>query len=66
VAALDLGYQAGVAAVRELKPDVLFLMGADNGAVSRADLPENCFVIYQVSASTKTFLPLKEFFPTLL
>jgi NADH dehydrogenase (ubiquinone) Fe-S protein 1 len=48
VAALDVGYQAGASAARELKPDVLFLLGADSGSITRADLPENCFVIYQV------------------
>lgn len=47
VAALDLGYQAGASSARELKPDVLFLLGADNGSITRADLSENSFVIYQ-------------------
>ena len=47
VAALDLGYQAGVSAVRAEKPEVLFLLGADAGAISRQDLPKDCFVIYQ-------------------
>jgi len=47
VAALDIGYKAGVAAIKEQKPDVLFLLGADAGKITRADLPDNCFVIYQ-------------------
>jgi len=47
VAALDIGYKANVASIKEQKPDVLFLLGADSGSVTRADLPENCFVIYQ-------------------
>jgi NADH dehydrogenase (ubiquinone) Fe-S protein 1 len=47
VAALDLGYKAGVAEVVEAKPKVLWLLGADAGAVSREDLPKDCFVIYQ-------------------
>ncbi len=47
VAALDLGYRAGVAEVREAKPEVLFLLGADAGAITRADLPKDCFVVYQ-------------------
>jgi len=47
VAALDLGYQADAAAVRDMKPEVLFLLGADAGAVSRSDLPEGAFVVYQ-------------------
>merc|ERR1712029_1235260 len=47
VAALDLGYTPGVAEVRQAKPKVLWLMGADAEAVTRADLPSDCFVIYQ-------------------
>merc|ERR1712179_597578 len=47
VAALDIGYKANVSSIKEQKPDVLFLLGADSGSVTRADLPENCFVIYQ-------------------
>ena len=37
VAALDLGYRARVAEVREAKPKVLCLIGADSGAVTRED-----------------------------
>lgn len=48
VAALDLGYTAGVAAVRQLKPKVLYLLGADEGAVTREDLLKGATVIYQV------------------
>ncbi|MBN3312543.1 NDUS1 oxidoreductase, partial [Atractosteus spatula] len=47
VAALDLGYKPGVEAVRRSPPKVLFLLGADAGCVSRQDLPQDCFVIYQ-------------------
>merc|ERR1719381_27726 len=47
VAALDLGWKAGVAEVRAAKPKILWLMGADAEAVTRADLPSDCFVIYQ-------------------
>jgi len=47
VAALDLGYKAGVAEVREAQPSVVWLLGADAGAITREDLPEDCFVIYQ-------------------
>jgi len=47
VAALDIGYKASVSSIKEQKPDVLFLLGADAGMVTRADLSENCFVIYQ-------------------
>ena len=52
MAALDLGYEAGVASIRQNKPDVLFLLGADAGAVTRADLPKDCFVVYQVRNQT--------------
>jgi len=47
VAALDLGYKAGVAEVVAAQPKVLWLLGADAGALTRADLPQDCFVIYQ-------------------
>ena len=48
VAALDLGWKAGVSDVRAAKPKVLWLLGADAGAITREDLPADCFVIYQV------------------
>jgi len=47
VAALDLGYMANAAAVRDMKPEVVYLLGADSGAISKEDLPEGAFVIYQ-------------------
>lgn len=47
VAALDIGYQAGVSSIRETKPDVLYLLGADAGTITREDLPPNAFVVYQ-------------------
>jgi len=46
VAALDLGYKAGVEAIRANPPKVLFLMGADEGTITRADLPQDSFVVY--------------------
>jgi len=46
VAALDMGYKAGVSAIRESVPKVLFLLGADEGAVTRDDLPQDTFVVY--------------------
>jgi NADH dehydrogenase (ubiquinone) Fe-S protein 1 len=46
VAALDLGYKAGVDPVRDSKPQLLFLLGADEEAVTRAELPKDCFVVY--------------------
>jgi len=47
VAALDLGYMANAAAVRDMKPEVVYLLGADSGSISKEDLPEGAFVIYQ-------------------
>ncbi|XP_059472269.1 NADH-ubiquinone oxidoreductase 75 kDa subunit, mitochondrial [Neocloeon triangulifer] len=47
VAALDLGYTPGVAKIRANPPKVLFLLGADEGTITRADLPKDAFVIYQ-------------------
>jgi len=49
VAALDIGYKAGVSAIRENPPKVLFLLGADENAISREELPEDTFVVYQGS-----------------
>lgn len=47
VAALDLGYKAGVDTIRKNPPKVLFLLGADAGCITRADLPKDCLIIYQ-------------------
>nr|XP_057906647.1 NADH-ubiquinone oxidoreductase 75 kDa subunit, mitochondrial [Doryrhamphus excisus] len=47
VAALDLGYKAGVDAIRTNPPKVLFLLGADSGCITRADLPKDSLIIYQ-------------------
>ncbi|XP_067844199.1 NADH-ubiquinone oxidoreductase 75 kDa subunit, mitochondrial isoform X2 [Heptranchias perlo] len=47
VAALDLGYKAGVDVIRKNPPKVLFLLGADSGCITREDLPKDCFIIYQ-------------------
>jgi len=46
VAALDLGYKPGVDHIRENPPKLLFLLGADEGAVSRENLPSDCCVVY--------------------
>lgn len=47
VAALDIGYKAGVEEIRQNPPKVLYLLGADEEAITRDDLPSDCFVIYQ-------------------
>ncbi|GLV43195.1 NADH dehydrogenase (ubiquinone) 75 kDa subunit [Carabus blaptoides fortunei] len=46
VAALDLGYTPGVASIRDSQPKVLFMLGADEGAITRDDIPKDCFVVY--------------------
>ncbi|CAG7677727.1 unnamed protein product, partial [Allacma fusca] len=48
VAALDLGYSPGAQKIRDAKElKVLFNLGADEGVISRADLPKDCYIIYQ-------------------
>jgi NADH dehydrogenase (ubiquinone) Fe-S protein 1 len=49
VAALDLGYKPGVQYLRDNPPKILFLLGADEQAISRSDLPKDCFIVYQGS-----------------
>lgn len=44
---MDIGYKAGVSFVKAQKPKVLFLLGADEGAISRSDLPADAFIVYQ-------------------
>ncbi|KAB7505353.1 NADH-ubiquinone oxidoreductase subunit, mitochondrial, partial [Armadillidium nasatum] len=47
VAALDLGYYPGVSKIRETHPKLLYMLGADEGAITKEDLPQGTFVIYQ-------------------
>jgi NADH dehydrogenase (ubiquinone) Fe-S protein 1 len=47
VAAMDVGYQPGVDEVLAANPKVLFLLGADSGAINKENIPKDCFVIYQ-------------------
>lgn len=51
VAALDLGYMPGVDTIRKNPPKVLFLLGADAGCITRQDLPQDSFIIYQGQSS---------------
>lgn len=44
---MDLGYKAGVDAIRKNPPKILFLLGADAGCITRADLPKDSLIIYQ-------------------
>lgn len=46
VAALDLGYTAGLEGLRAAHPKIAILLGTDQGVLTRADLPEDCMVIY--------------------
>jgi len=47
VGALDLGYKPGTSSIKSNPPKVLFLLGADEGTISRCDLPSDCTIIYQ-------------------
>lgn len=47
VAALDLGYRPGVGKVLQEGPQVVYLLGADSGVVTREQLPKDAVVIYQ-------------------
>ena len=47
VAALDVGYKPGTDALTEAKPEVVFLLNADAGVVTRDSLPKDCFIVYQ-------------------
>ncbi|XP_055682519.1 NADH-ubiquinone oxidoreductase 75 kDa subunit, mitochondrial [Lutzomyia longipalpis] len=47
VGALDVGYAPGVEKLKEAQPQVVFLLNADGGAVTRESLPKGCFIVYQ-------------------
>ncbi|KAK6029453.1 NADH dehydrogenase, G subunit [Ostertagia ostertagi] len=47
VGALDVGYQAGTAAIRKKPIKFLYLLGADEGKVTRQNLDPSAFVVYQ-------------------
>lgn len=47
VAALDLGYKPDVKTIIDMKPNLLYLFGADEGLIKREDLPSDCYIIYQ-------------------
>ncbi|CAG5114998.1 unnamed protein product, partial [Candidula unifasciata] len=46
VGALDLGYRPGVGAVKDIQPRLVFLLGADAGAVQTSDLSSPATVVY--------------------
>uniref|UniRef100_A0A0B7AB99 NADH-ubiquinone oxidoreductase 75 kDa subunit, mitochondrial n=2 Tax=Arion vulgaris TaxID=1028688 RepID=A0A0B7AB99_9EUPU len=46
VGALDLGYLPGVDVLKELKPQLVFLLGADAGTVKKDDLSSTSAVVY--------------------
>ncbi|ESO01146.1 hypothetical protein HELRODRAFT_185731 [Helobdella robusta] len=48
VAALDLGYKAGIQHIKDNPPKLLFLLGADD-VITRNDFPKDCFIVYQGS-----------------
>ena len=53
MAALDIGYKAGVSDIRQNPPRLLYLLGADAGTVTRADLPKDAFIVYQGKCVTE-------------
>ena len=61
--ALDLGYQAGVDSIKQNKPKVVFLMGADEGVVGPDDVSqlrffENILISRRSSNETYTYQSL--------
>ena len=44
--ALDLGYTAGVEAIKTAKPKVVFLMGADEGVIGPDDVCRDLNVLF--------------------
>ncbi|PAV69139.1 hypothetical protein WR25_05790 [Diploscapter pachys] len=47
VGALDIGYKAGTSTIRKKPIKFLYLLGADEGKVTRQDLAPSAFVVYQ-------------------
>lgn len=47
MAALDLGYTPGVKPIKHRKPELLYIIGADENCITRTDLDKNAFIIYQ-------------------
>ena len=48
VAALDIGYKAGIETIKAQKPKFLYIMGADEELISRSDLNQSeSFIVYQ-------------------
>jgi NADH dehydrogenase (ubiquinone) Fe-S protein 1 len=43
----------GVAEIRNSPPKVLYLLGSDEGTITRADLPKDAFIVYQGTRSFK-------------
>ncbi|XP_042896872.1 NADH-ubiquinone oxidoreductase 75 kDa subunit, mitochondrial [Parasteatoda tepidariorum] len=47
VAALDIGYKSNPDEIEKIQPKLLYLVGADEGVISKENLPKDCFIIYQ-------------------
>lgn len=45
--ALDIGYKAGIAAIRKKPIKFLYLLGADEGVVAKQNLDPGAFIVYQ-------------------
>ncbi|KAH8849533.1 NADH-ubiquinone oxidoreductase 75 kDa subunit, mitochondrial [Schistosoma japonicum] len=46
VAALDLGYTSSIELIKQSKPKVLFLLGADRNLITRQDLATDSLIVY--------------------
>lgn len=55
VGALDIGYQPNIDSAVAAKPKVLFLLGADANAITREQIPKDCFVVYQGNEEKTTY-----------
>lgn len=44
---MDIGYKSGASGLLAQKPKVVFLLGADEGKVTRESLGKDTFVVYQ-------------------
>ncbi|KFM81932.1 hypothetical protein X975_02652, partial [Stegodyphus mimosarum] len=47
VAALDIGYKSCPEKLEKNRPKFLYLLGADEGLISKENIPGDCFVVYQ-------------------
>lgn len=44
---MDIGYKAGLSAIKQQKPSVVYLLGADENNLTRKDFGQDVFIVYQ-------------------